>query len=122
MRLNLVFLLFITVNPFLTELISKYGNLQSSDVVYYLAQTIGGISLSLLWNHASNNSHLTDKNLSKDLVKFVSFRVDVPPFVFLGAAAVSLIIPRFSYVAIFAMFPIFRILSRKYKLNDDSFG
>jgi uncharacterized membrane protein len=44
MQLNMLFLLFITLVPFFTELISSYGSLESAEDIFYLSQAFGGVS------------------------------------------------------------------------------
>jgi uncharacterized membrane protein len=115
MYLNLLFLLFITILPFFTELISQYGDLQISAVLYFLTQASGGFTLAFIWHHASNNSLLIDKVLSAKRIKVVRLRVLTTPIVFLGAIAVTFVTPSLSYFSLFAIFPIMSLISRKYK-------
>jgi uncharacterized membrane protein len=113
-QLNLVFLLFITIVPFFTQLISTYGNLESAEDIFYLSQAFGGVLLTFLWTHASKDYLLIEEDTPKSLIRWVTVRGLVSPAVFLAAAVISLFVPSYSSLTLIAIAPVSRILFRKY--------
>src|SRR5215211_7749600 len=61
--LNLVFLFFITLIPFAVDLQVDYSSYQIIFILYALVLTAAGLSLTLIWLHASKN-RLVDKSPS----------------------------------------------------------
>jgi uncharacterized membrane protein len=119
-QLNLIFLLFITIVPFFTQLISSYGSLESAEDIFYLSQAFGGVLLTLLWVHASKDYLLIDEDTPKGLIRWVTVRGLVSPSVFLAAAVVSLFIPSYSSLTLIAIAPVSRILFKKYGYKSSS--
>ena len=113
-QLNLFFLLFITLVPFFTQLISSYGSLESAEEIFYLSQALGGALLTLLWIHASKDFLLIEQDTPKALIRWVTVRGLISPAVFLAAAVVALFIPSYSSLTLIAISPVSRILVRKY--------
>ncbi len=114
LRLNMFFLLFITIVPFFTELISDYGNLESADAIYYLSQALGGFLLTYIWIHASTNNRLIQEDTPKNLIRLITARGLVSPAVFLAATAVSFFIPSYSFFTLITIGIGLRIVSREY--------
>ena len=118
MWMNLFFLLFITIIPFLTELVNTYGDIQAAVIIYDGSQLLGGLTLSALWRHVSKKHFLIEKKLTDEQIKIIKIRTLIPSFVFLGAIGVSFITSAYSNFTLFAMFPAYMILARKSKLTD----
>jgi uncharacterized membrane protein len=115
---NLFFLLFITIIPFLTELVSQYGDIRIAVIIYDLTQAIGGLVLSALWNVAIKNHLLSSERLTKAQIRNIRIRTYVPTFVFLLAIGISFVLPPsippgYANFALFAMFPLMRFASRQ---------
>jgi TMEM175 potassium channel family protein len=113
-QLNLLFLLFITIVPFFTQLISTYGNLEAAEDIFYLSQAFGGVLLTFLWIHASRDFLLIEDDTPQSLIRWVTVRGLISPSVFLAAAVVSLFVPSYSSLTLIAIAPVSRILFRKY--------
>jgi uncharacterized membrane protein len=119
MWLNLFFLLFITIIPFLTELLNLYGNIQVSVIIYNLSQFIGGLALNGIWIYATKHHLIDSKALSQAQIKNIRNRGVVPSIVFLLAIVAALILPYFGIApadaefALFAMFPLQRTFARR---------
>lgn len=115
--INLAFLLFITIIPFLTELLNKYGNIVLAVVIYDVSQILGGLALSILWRYATNK-HLLTKSLIPAQIRNIRIRGYVPMIAFLLAIAVAFALPKGvdpsdSMFVLFVMFPLMRFASRK---------
>jgi uncharacterized membrane protein len=112
-QLNLVFLLFITIVPFFTELISNYGSLAAADDIFYLSQAFGGFLLTFIWIHASKGFLLIQEDTPKNLIRWVTVRGLISPFVFLAAVVVAFFVPSYSALTLIAIGPLSRILFKK---------
>jgi uncharacterized membrane protein len=121
-QLNLLFLLFITLVPFFTQLISSYGSLEAAEDIFYISQAFGGVLLTLLWIHASRDFLLIEEDTPKALIRWVTVRGLVSPAVFLAAAVVALFVPGYSSLTLIAISPVSRILFRKYGYRRTSSG
>jgi uncharacterized membrane protein len=121
-QLNLLFLLFITLVPFFTQLISSYGSLESAEDIFYLSQALGGTLLTFLWIHASKDFLLIEEDTPKGLIRWVTVRGLISPAVFLAAVVVALFIPSYSSLTLIAISPVSRILFRKYGYKRTSGG
>ena len=62
--LNLLFLFFITLISFATDLYFKYGNFHSIFVLYASILTVTGSLLLFIWLHGSKENLLIDKTLN----------------------------------------------------------
>jgi len=126
---NLFFLLFITIIPFLTQLLSQYGNIGIAVVIYNAFQSVGGLALGAIWTHASKNHLLVSRSLPETQIKNIRVRNLVPSLVFLIALAIALLFsysynylsipPAFANFALLGMLPLMRIVSRKNKTKDE---
>ncbi|HZW55199.1 MAG TPA: TMEM175 family protein [Nitrososphaerales archaeon] len=115
---NLVFLLFITIIPFLTEILDQYGDIEVALIIYNLSQFMGGLALNSVWNHATSKQLLISKSLTQDQVRNIRLRGYVPSIVFALAIGVSFLLPpgispATANLTLFAMFPLLRIVGRK---------
>jgi uncharacterized membrane protein len=114
---NLILLLFITLIPFITNLIMNYGNRQIAVIVSAVCYSIPGFAISILWLHASKNHRLIDKKLSRHMITLTRNRNFIAPLVFIASIPLSYIHP---YVTIFfwlTMFPLRISLNRRIKLT-----
>jgi uncharacterized membrane protein len=119
-QLNLIFLLFITVVPFFTELISSYASLQSAEDIFYLSQACGGVLLTYLWRYASKNFRLIRNDTPKNLIHWVTVRGLISPAIFIAAIVVALFVPSYSSLTLIAIGPVSRILFKRYGYRKPS--
>ena len=88
--LTLVFLFFITLISFATDLQVDYGFYQVVFILYALVLTLAGSLLTLIWLHATKNK-LIDKSMSKTEIQSISLQSILPPSVFAISILVSFI-------------------------------
>lgn len=122
---NLLFLLFVTIIPFLTQLMNDYGNVGVAVIIYDASQFVGGFALAGIWKHASDNHLLINKSLSEDQIKSMQFRNYVPSIIFLAALVIAVLFsfsyqalgipPAFANFALFGIAPMMRLSARKSK-------
>jgi uncharacterized membrane protein len=111
--LTLVFLFFITLISFATDLQVDYGFYQIVFVLYALVLTLAGSLLMLIWLHAMKN-RLIDKSLSKTEIQNISLQSILPPSVFAISILVSVINLQIAYYFWMVIIPAKIIICKKY--------
>jgi uncharacterized membrane protein len=112
MWFNLVFLMFITLVPFITNLM-KYADLQLTVVIAAIFYSVPGFAISLLWQHSSKNHRLIDKGLSRDMIRLTRIRNYISPLVFIASIPFSYINPYFTPAFWLVMIPLRIVVIRK---------
>jgi uncharacterized membrane protein len=110
--LNLLFLLFIVLMPFVASLFGQYYYLPLGMSVYAAAVAATGLSMGALWWHASHRHRLIDEHLDEQFIRGRSLALAVPllflvsiPFTFFS---------RTLAVAIWCALPLVSFLVLKY--------
>ena len=126
---NLLFLLFITIIPFLTQLMNQFGNIGVAVIIYDASQLMGGLALAAVWTHASKNHLLVSKSLTESEIKNIQSRNNVPLIVFMIALLLAAffsysyqylgIAPGFANFALFGIAPMMRSIARKSNSKDE---
>jgi uncharacterized membrane protein len=116
--LNLLFLMFVVLLPFPNDLIGKYPTQQIAVVTYAIFLFATGISLCLLWVHASKGHRLIDEILSPKYIRTFTLRLFISPGVFLISIAVSFLNPLYCLVLWSCTFPVGIIFNRMYLKED----
>ncbi|HIG99263.1 MAG TPA: DUF1211 domain-containing protein [Thermoplasmata archaeon] len=112
--LNLLFLMFIVLLPFPNDLIGKYPTQQVAVIVYAIITAATGISLCLLWLHASKRYRLIDEVRPAGYIKRLTVRLLISPSIFLISIPVSFLNPLYSLATWFFAFPIGVYFERTY--------
>ncbi len=81
--LNMVFLLFIALMPFVAGLLGQYAYLPLAVTVYAAAVAATGSAMSAVWWYASYNHRLVDENLDMEFVRARNRVALVVPLLFL---------------------------------------
>jgi uncharacterized membrane protein len=76
--LNLLFLLFIVLMPFVASLFGQYYNLPLGMSVYAAAVSATGLSMGALWWYASHGHRLIDEHLDTSFIRVRSIAMAVP--------------------------------------------
>lgn len=111
--LTLVFLFFITLISFATDLQVDYGFYQVVFILYALVLTLAGSLLTLIWLHATKN-RLIDKSLSKTEIQNISLQSILPPSIFAISILVSFINLQIAYYFWMVIIPAKIITRKKY--------
>ena len=111
--LTLVFLFFITLISFATDLQVDYGFYQVVFILYALVLTLAGSLLTLIWLHAKKN-RLIDKSLSKTEIQNISLQSILPPSIFAISILVSVINLQTAYYFWLVIIPAKIIIHKKY--------
>lgn len=89
--LNLLFLFFITLISFATDLDFKYGNFHIIFVLYASILTVTGSLLFFIWLHGSKENLLIDKTINIFQRKLTLYDLAIPPVIFLISIGISFI-------------------------------
>ncbi len=111
--LTLVFLFFITLISFATDLQVDYGFYQVVFILYALVLTLAGSLLTLIWLHATKNK-LIDKSMSKTEIQNISLQSILPPSIFAISILVSFINLQISNYFWMVIIPVKIITRKKY--------
>jgi len=114
---NLLFLMFIVLLPFPNDLIGKYPGNQSAVIIYAVLLIFTGISMLLLWVHASRRYRLVDETLPPKFIRDLTLRLCISPSIFLISIPISFINPFVSMVLWFFGFPIRIYFERTHLTN-----
>ena len=110
--LTLIFLFFITLIPFATNLEIGF-NYSIVFVLYAIVLTMAGAMLTITWLHATKNK-LIDKNLTQRQIDAISIEAILPTVVFLLSILVSFIDLRIAHYFWIIIIPAKIILRKKY--------
>lgn len=109
--LNLLFLFFVTLVSFATDLDLKYGNFHFIFLVYASILTITGSILAVIWLQASKGN-LLDKSITKLQSRLMFYDLLIPPGIFLISIGISFIdiqVAQYFWILIF----VAKIVERK---------
>ncbi len=120
--LNLLFLMFIVLLPFPSDLIGRYPTQLISPIITAAFFAATGLSLNLMWRHASSNHRLVDRRLDQKSIGRLSLRYLASPLVFIFSIPIFIVASIFApWTASFMLFfwllilPIHSIIDRRYK-------
>jgi uncharacterized membrane protein len=113
--LNFYFLLCITIIPFLTSLITLYGNYPTATILYASIQAITGTILLILWFYVSKNHRMIDAHLSGKMIRFIFNRQLLIIAIFLISIPIAVINTTVAQVSWIAIAPVVGLLRRAYR-------
>ena len=111
MRLNMVFLLFITLMPFITKLINEHGHTQVAVIIAATGYAIPGFLLGLIWHYSTKNYRLIDRNVSSEFARMTTLKNYVNPLIFIGSIPFSFIDPSYTLYCWLLLFPVGLLLN-----------
>jgi uncharacterized membrane protein len=106
---NLLFLFFIAMLPFITNLFGTYAYLPLANIAYALTAAALGLTMGGLWWYASHNHRLVDESLDPQLIQATSIRSLSGPIAFLLSIPFALVSPLLAQV-IWGLSPIASVL------------
>jgi uncharacterized membrane protein len=109
---TLIFLFFITLIPFATNLQIGFGY-QILFVLFALVLAVAGALLTITWLHAVKNN-LIDKNLTQREIQAISLEAIIPVVVYFLSILVSFIDLQTAYYFWLVTIPAKMILRKKY--------
>jgi TMEM175 potassium channel family protein len=94
LMLNLLFLLFIVIMPFVASLLGHYPFLSLGIVPYAVDVSAIGLSIGAMWAYASHSHRLVDKDLDTRQIRLLTVRPMGATVVFILSIPAALIEPR----------------------------
>lgn len=122
MSLNFFFLLCITIIPFLTNLILKYGNFVLATVLFAAMQVVTGVMLTIIWMYASRNHRLIDPRLNARVIKFIYHREMLVIAIFLLSIPIAFVSTSIAQISWIALAPLASLLQRAYRDIEEFVG
>jgi uncharacterized membrane protein len=110
--LNLLFLFFITLISFGTDLDFKYGTFHSVFVIFASILAITGSLLVFIWLSASKDNLLIDKTMGSIQRRLMLYELSIPPGIFLISIGISFIdirVAQYLWILVF----VTKIFTRK---------
>ena len=112
--LNLLFLMFITLLPFSTNLLGRYTTEQIVVVIGALVFAATGTALGLLWIHASSGHRLVEEELSSHFIRNLTLRLFAAPIIFLISIPFSFLNPLYTMLMwLILILPVNAIAERR---------
>jgi uncharacterized membrane protein len=111
--LTLLFLFFITLIPFATNLQVGFGQYQITFILFALVITFGGFLQTIVWAYATKNK-LIDESLTHDEIHYMLLETIDSPVIFLLSILVSFIDIQFAYYFWILIIPADIIVHKRY--------
>jgi uncharacterized membrane protein len=111
--LTLIFLFFITLIPFATNLQVGFGQYQIIFILFALVLSIGGFLQTIVWANATKNK-LIDESLTQDEIHYMLLGTIVSPAIFLLSILVSFIDIQYAYYFWILIIPADLIVRKRY--------
>lgn len=89
--LNIFFLMSVATIPYPTTLIVRYGQAQTSIIIYAANLIVGGVLLDVIWWYGSRNRHLMCEGIDPKLIFSFHHRILTGPIIYLFAVGVSFV-------------------------------
>ncbi len=105
-RLNMFFLLFIVLMPFITKVINEHSNIQLAVIFAAIGYAAPGYLGSIMWHYASNNYRLIDPDLPHDYIRKTIIENYISPAIFTFSIFLSFINPAYTLYCWALIFPI----------------
>jgi len=114
LTLNLLFLFFIVLMPFVTRVLDNYESIQLAVVIY--ASVLIGASLTnaFIWRYASSGHRLVGKEISQRMIRWLWIRSFVGPTIFAVSIFLAFIDRYLSIVCWLAVFPAVLLFDRRF--------
>jgi uncharacterized membrane protein len=110
--LNLLFLLFVALLPFLTALLGRHGHLSSATAIYATGLSAMGFCSSRLWVHAVRRRLVTPA-VTPEFARYLKWRGLLVPIVFLASVPIAFISPGVAQLSWILLMPAQRLLGRR---------
>lgn len=114
--LNGVFLFFLSLSPFSTQLAGAYPGVRPAEVFFGFNFLLSGLSLFVLWRYAARTEKLLDKPIDITVVRSMGRRIMVEPALII----VGMVISVFNFHAAALVYFIAPLFYLKHWLADTS--
>lgn len=97
--LNIIFLAFIVLVPFVTSIWTEYGDTTIGVLFFHIDMLISGIILYFNWSYAKNHKYLLKKNITSRTISIITYRNLAIPISSGIAILIAFFTPIFSNIA-----------------------
>ena len=97
--LNIIFLAFIVLVPFVTSIWIEYGDTTVGVLFFHFDMLISGLLLYFIWSYIQKNKYLLRKDITEKTIKIINYRNLIFPIASLIAIGIAFISPILSNVA-----------------------
>ena len=97
--LNIIFLAFIVLVPFVTSIWIEYGDTTIGVLFFHFDMLISGLLLYFIWSYIQKNNYLLMKDTSKKTIKIINYKNLIFPIASFIAIIIALFSPILSNVA-----------------------
>ena len=97
--LNIIFLAFIVLVPFVTSIWIEYGDTTLGVLFFHFDMLISGLLLYFIWSYIQKNKYLLRKDTTSNTIKIINYRNLVFPIASLIAIGIAFFSPTLSNVA-----------------------
>ena len=94
--LNILFLFFVALVPFPSDLIGRFFSQEVSIIIYSVVMALTGSMMVLIWRHASNRNLLLGEGVSKHTIRHITIRTYTAPLLFFVSIPASFVLVQFT--------------------------
>ena len=113
--LNLFFLLFIALMPFVSGLLGRYSDLSLGVIPYSLDVSLIGLTMAAIWAYATHDHRLVDESLEDKFIHKQMIIMLISPAIFLMSMIIGIFSPILAlavwWTAPLAAFLVIRMLN-----------
>ncbi len=116
--LNIVFLAFIVLVPFVTSIWTEYGDTTIGVLFFHFNMLISGFILYFIWAYAKNHKYLLRKDITSRTISIITYRnlaIPIASIIAIGLAFFTPILSNVAYALILLIIFITPILIKKKK-------
>ena len=116
--LNIVFLAFIVLVPFVTSIWTEYGDTTIGVLFFHFNMLISGIILYFIWAYAKNHKYLLRKDITSRTISIITYRnlaIPIASIIAIGLAFFTPILSNVAYALILLIIFITPVLIKKKK-------
>ena len=116
--LNIVFLAFIVLVPFVTSIWTEYGDTTIGVLFFHFNMLISGIILYFIWAYAKNHKYLLRKDITSRTISIITYRnlaIPIASIIAIGLAFFTPILSNVAYALILLIIFITPVVIKKKK-------
>jgi uncharacterized membrane protein len=110
--LNLLFLFFVALLPFLTSVLGEHGNLRLATALYAAGLALMGFCSAGLWMYAVRR-RLVSGSVTPVFARYIKWRGLIVPIIFLSSIPLVFVSPFVAQLSWIAVMPALRIIARR---------
>ena len=116
--INIVFLAFIVLVPFVTSIWTEYGDTTIGVLFFHFNMLISGLILYFIWAYAKNHKYLLRKDITSRTISIITYRnlaIPIASIIAIGLAFFTPILSNVAYALILLIIFITPVVIKKKK-------